>query len=117
MHHHGKIWGNTATLFTANSVEVHRIEGTKGGFCSKHKHQAKCNYFFCESGALKITVWRGGLENVTTLGPKDSTTIEPGVYHKMEFLQDTVAFEIYSAVLDPGDIQRETQGGMDALPR
>lgn len=111
----GKVWGRTSTLFYKNNVEIHRLEGKKGGFCSKHRHYAKYNRFFCESGKLKIVVSKdygsGVLDDVTILGPGDSTTVAPGDFHQFEVLEDCVCYEIYWVELDPGDIERETVGG------
>jgi mannose-6-phosphate isomerase-like protein (cupin superfamily) len=112
----GKIWGSTTPLFCKNNVEIHRIEGKKGGFCSWHCHRSKYNRFLIESGRLKITISKdygsGVLEDETIIGPGQQTTVAPGEYHKFEVLEDCVAFEIYWVELDPGDIERETVGGI-----
>jgi mannose-6-phosphate isomerase-like protein (cupin superfamily) len=111
----GKIWGSTSPLFCKNNVEIHRIEGNKGGFCSWHKHGAKYNRFFVESGTIKVTVQKdygsGTLEDVTILLPGQQTTVAPGDYHKFEVLEDCVAYEIYWVELNPADIERITVGG------
>ena len=54
---HGKIWGNTESIFDKNNVSVHRIQANKGYMCSKHYHLHKHNMFYVEKGMLKIEVW------------------------------------------------------------
>ena len=111
----GKVWGKTSPVFFGNNVEIHRIEGKKGGFCSKHKHNAKYNMFFVESGKLEVTVFKDYgsevLEDVTVLGPQTSTTVAPGDMHQFRVLEDCVAYEIYWVELSATDIERENVGG------
>ena len=112
----GKVWGNTSMIFHENNVEMSRIEVKKGGYCSKHKHQHKFNLFFIEKGILKITVYRQDagqtMEDITILKDRDSTYVEPSLFHCFEALEDTVAYEIYWTELDVNDIERETVGGI-----
>ena len=112
----GKIWGSTSPIFCKNNVEIHRIEGNKGGYCSWHRHQSKYNRFFVEKGTIKVTVQKdygsGELEDETIIGPGQQTTVSPGDYHKFEVLEDCVVYEIYWVELDPNDIDRLTVGGM-----
>ena len=111
----GKIWGSTSLLFCKNNVEIHRIQGNKGGYCSWHRHQSKFNRFFVESGIIKVTTQKdygsGVLEDETILLPGQQTTVSPGQYHKFEVIEDCVAYEIYWIELDPNDIERLTVGG------
>ena len=121
MHKAGKVWGKTELLLANHSVEFHRIETIKGGVCSKHKHEHKCNGFFVESGRMLIRVWKDyGLKNTlsqvdeTILETGDFTQVKPGEYHQFEALEDTVAFELYwTEVLNHNDIVRETVGYID----
>lgn len=112
----GKVWGSTTPLFCKNNVEIHRIEGKKGGFCSLHRHKYKFNRFLVEKGVLKVTISKdygsGILDDVTVVGPGQQTTVWPGEFHSFEVLEDCVAFEIYWVELDPDDIERETVGGI-----
>ena len=111
----GKIWGKTSPIFCKNNVEIHRLEGKKGGFCSRHRHWAKFNRFFVERGKIKVTITKdygsGILDDVTIIGPGEQTTVSPGDLHSFEILEDCVAYEIYWVELDPDDIERETVGG------
>ena len=109
-----KIWGSTCKLFDRNNVEVHRIQVKDGGFCSKHWHKYKFNLFYVESGRLWIRQWlANGDSSDIALVPGESLTVRPGVLHRFEALEDTVAYEIYWAELDD-DIYRESQGGIKA---
>jgi quercetin dioxygenase-like cupin family protein len=108
----GKIWGNTESLFNRNNVSIHRIEGQKGGYCSKHRHEAKWNKFYVEAGELKIEQWSGDMVDVTVLKAGESCEVAPGVYHRFSVLRDCVAYEIYWVSLDAEDITRVDQGGV-----
>jgi quercetin dioxygenase-like cupin family protein len=109
----GKVWGETARIFIGNNVEMHRIVGKKGGYCSKHAHEHKYNMFFCEQGVLKIIEWKedSGTVDVTFLKNCDSCVVPPGSYHKFEVVEDCVAYEIYWVTLESSDINREDHGG------
>lgn len=112
----GKVWGKTSTIFNKNNVEVCRIEGNEGGYCSRHMHQHKYNMFFVESGSLKITIENDyGTEilyDITELGPGDSAVVPPGHWHKFEVLEDCIAYEIYWVELEQSDIERSSVGGI-----
>ena len=109
----GKAWGSTSTIFNNINVQVNRITGIKGGYSSKHKHISKYNLLWCESGRLKIKVWKNyKLIDETILGPQQSTIVKPGEYHCFEVLEDnTVAFEVYWVELQESDIVRKGHGG------
>lgn len=113
MSYAGKTWGNTRTIFSNHVLELHRIEINKGGFCSKHKHNWKWNGFYVEQGELLIRVWKNDydLTDETILRPGDFTQVKPGEFHQFEAIKETVAFELYFAEFNHGDIVRETVGG------
>ena len=48
----GKVWGQTELVFANSNIEFHRIDISKGGICSKHKHNYKFNSFYVVSGKL-----------------------------------------------------------------
>lgn len=109
----GKVWGSTSLLFCKNNVEVHRIEGNKNCYCSKHEHKHKYNMFFVEKGCLLIEIWKDyDLVDETIVKAGDICTVAPGQHHKFTVLEeDTVAFEIYWVELSQSDISREIVGG------
>ena len=111
----GKVWGQTELLHANGVLEFHRIETIKGGICSKHKHGFKWNGFFVETGKLLIRVWKNdyNLVDETILEDGDFTQVKPGEYHQFEALEDTIAFELYWAEFDHGDIIRESVGTMN----
>lgn len=111
----GKVWGHTSPIFERNNVEIHRIVGKKGGYCSKHRHQMKFNKFFVERGSLEIRVWKDdqGLIDTTILGPLQTCIVAPTEKHQFRVLEDnTVAYEIYWTEINANDIVRESSGGI-----
>lgn len=113
MDRNGKIWGCTSKLFSKNNVEVHRIEGSRGGRSSMHMHTTKWSMFFVERGKIAVEVEKTDydLTDRTILGAGQSTILKPGEYHRFEVLQPgTVCYEIYWVELDPNDIVRRDVG-------
>ena len=110
----GKIWGNTEMIHKNGVLEFHRIEFNKGFKCSEHEHKYKWNGFYIESGKMLIRVWQDdqNLIDETILEAGDFTTVKPGKFHQFEGLEDGVAFELYWAEFDHGDIERETVGSV-----
>lgn len=109
----GKIWGTTSIIFSKNNVEVHRIVGESSSYSSKHKHDHKYNMFFVEEGHMVIDIWKDyGLVDSTILLKGQSCTVEPGLYHRFNIIQPSVAYEFYWVQLDVGDIIREDVGGI-----
>lgn len=108
----GKVWGTTSQLFNKNNVEIHRITGIKGGYCSKHYHASKFNQFFVEKGSLIVRIWKGEQVDETVLKEGMSCTIPPNEVHQFEVLEEgTVAYEIYWTELEGEDIVRLSEGG------
>ena len=108
----GKLWGRTSPIFARNNVEIHRIEGTAGGYCSRHFHAHKHNLFFVERGRLMIEAWANGDEaDVTELGAGEFCTVPPGHPHRFTDHEACVAFEVYWVELSGEDIVRESRGG------
>ena len=113
MQKEGKFWGTTSPIFMGNNVEVHRIVGKIGCYCSEHKHNSKFNMFFIESGKFAITTWKdgSGKPDYTYLSNGDSCVVPPGYFHKFEVLESGVAYEIYWTELRSDDIVRRFSGG------
>jgi mannose-6-phosphate isomerase-like protein (cupin superfamily) len=112
----GKVWGTTQCIFKTDATEAWFINAKKGGYCSEHFHKHKWNRFFVIKGKMNIKIFRNDndedLIDQTTLGPGQSTDVQPGVFHIFEALEDCQALEIYWVSLDPDDIERRTHGGM-----
>ena len=109
-----KIWGSTCKLFDLNNVEVHRIEVKSGGYCSEHRHKYKHNMFYVESGRLWIRKWLTSSQPVDiAVEAGNKLSVPPGIVHRFEALEATVAYEIYWAELDE-DIERLKPGGLKA---
>jgi mannose-6-phosphate isomerase-like protein (cupin superfamily) len=117
---YSKIWGLTKSLLDNPNFELHRIDIKKGGYCSKHYHKNKHNYFYVVSGILQIDVFREDSDkkivDSTILGPDESTSVPPTCIHKFIALEDTIAFELYwttnQTYLEKDDIVRFDQGGV-----
>ncbi len=111
----GKIWGTTSKLFAKNNVEVHRIEGRKGGKSSTHRHNSKISMFFVEFGSIKVCIEKLDytLTDTTIISKGQSTVIYPGEYHWFEMLEDSVAYEIYWTEIDSNDIERKNVGSIN----
>jgi mannose-6-phosphate isomerase-like protein (cupin superfamily) len=115
---HGKVWGETELVFTnGDTCSVHILRIRKGGHCSEHQHLHKSNVFVILSGRLEITQWPKGtdvesIEDITILGPDETTDIHPGIWHTFRALEDTVCIELYHGRLFDDDIKRRTQGGV-----
>jgi len=111
----GKVWGTTQQLFGKNNVSIHRIDVNAGGFCSKHKHEHKWNYFYVEVGELTVSVWKNDYDLVDkiTLQEGEGIHIKPGEFHMFEnnSRNNTIVYEIYWTELNESDIVRENVGG------
>jgi quercetin dioxygenase-like cupin family protein len=107
MNKSAKVWGITSEIFSNDSSSIHRIEIVKDQFCSKHLHEYKYNMFFVENGKILVHKWENNTKNTIVLNPKDSTVIEPNIYHQFEALEDSVVYEIYYNKLNNNDIVRD----------
>jgi|TARA_R110002020_G_scaffold59967_3_gene162998 mannose-6-phosphate isomerase-like protein (cupin superfamily) len=110
----GKVWGTTEPLIVNSSLEIHRIKIVKGGYCSLHKHQSKCNAFYVISGKLIIERHKKDYKLVdkTTLKGGEFTIVPAGEPHKFESIEKTEALEIYWCELNHNDIIRQDVGGL-----
>lgn len=109
----GKIWGTTERQIAMPLFEKHLLRIKPKHRCSLHKHHCKWNAFTVISGVLFIDVV---LENkaidTTVLGPGESTTVPPGVYHRFRTGDEPcIATEDYYPETLSEDIQRMDQGG------
>lgn len=111
----GKAWGVTRKIYRGPVNELHHISVKKGGYCSEHQHK-KYNLFYVISGKLEISIWRDEKakmpEDVTVLGPEETSAVPPEFYHKFRALEDTECIELYYVLLEESDIERRMQGGL-----
>ena len=109
-----KVWGTTQLIFDRGGVEMHRIVGLAGGYCSKHKHHYKYNLFYVERGRLRVVVFADGdlIDEERILSAGESMVIRPGQFHRFWIQEhETVAYELYYLDGCPHDIIREDVGG------
>jgi mannose-6-phosphate isomerase-like protein (cupin superfamily) len=113
----GKIWGQTELIHANGVLEFHRIEYKAGYKCSEHEHQFKWNGFYVESGKMIVRVWQNDYDLVdeTLLLPGDFTQVKPGCIHQFEGVTDGVAFELYWAEFNHGDIKRRSVGSENTV--
>jgi mannose-6-phosphate isomerase-like protein (cupin superfamily) len=112
-----KLWGRTRRLLVLPGYQVDEIEGRRGGESSLHLHKEKHNSFLCIEGGLDILVPFGDQEMIwKRLTPRDCVTVPAGTKHRMRFVTDCRALEIYvplgpgSGPVDPEDIVRFDEG-------
>lgn len=108
MNKFGKIWGFSSNIFLNEFVQIDRIEILKEQSCSKHLHEHKYNMFFVESGKILVHKWENNTKNTIVLNAKDSTIIQPNIYHQFEALEDSIVYEIYYIKLNNDDIIRDS---------
>ena len=110
-----KVWGNTEKILHRPDLHLHRLDIEAGGYCSRHKHGGRFNWFFVESGNLLVETWPDGpCEAVDTehLLPGDVLVVQPGMIHRFRAATDVVCFEAYWSEVDDSDIERLDTGGM-----
>lgn len=110
-----KVWGKTRCLVRRHDFEVHYLQIVAGGYCSRHRHNAKWNQFFVVSGKLRVRCFNpnGESDYVQTLGPGEILLVAPGRLHRFEAPEDCEAMETYwTDPVDPYDIERIDQGGI-----
>lgn len=107
-----KLWGTTETIFLNAQLQIDHVRGLAGGASSMHLHRGKANTFIVVRGVLGVrfsddVLWRVLAEN-------ESFTVRPGIKHRMTFLADCEAIEVYHAEpgtkIDPVDIVRFDEG-------
>lgn len=109
-----KVWGTTECVIANAVFEKHRLDIKPGHRCSLHRHKVKWNSFTVISGRLFIDVYSDKLNTLvpTELGPGDSTTVGPGVFHQFRTgAEPCLATEEYYTETLSEDIERLNQGG------
>lgn len=107
------LWGTSERLCLSCVLQIELIRGGKGGRSSLHRHHRKTNKFLVLQGTLRLHIETGcepQVIDLTPCGVCSEITIPAGVLHRMEFIEDAVAIEVYewtgAAPLDPDDIER-----------
>jgi quercetin dioxygenase-like cupin family protein len=115
-----KVWGwSTRVLFIEGQVQVERIYIKPGGYSSIHEHRHKANQFIVIAGQLKVNLFDGQnkLEESTLIGPGDVEIVYPPHRHQFVATTEVDGFEVYwipdKGRLDPDDITRYSDGGLD----
>ena len=88
---YGKIWGETADIFTINNFSIKRLELKAGFRCSEHYHLYKDNMFYVEDGAILVS-FDGKEKKIIS---NDGIIIGNGSKHFFTALQNSVVYEIY----------------------
>ena len=115
-----KVWGQTEMILDAGTIQVHRITGLRGGYCSRHYHDFKHNLFLLIFGRMRVESWdQTGAMSVVDLAPGDVCSIAPPTVHRFRVLEPCVAIELYFAThgtVNPDDITRLDVGGIEQSP-
>ena len=110
-----KLWGRTRRLLLLPDCQVDEVSGLRGGASSMHMHREKHNAFLILQGGMDILVPVGAGEVIfKRLVARDCVTIPAGTKHRMVFVTDCRALEIYTPAglgpVDPADIVRFDEG-------
>ena len=109
----GKTWGQTATVYQNEAIDIQHLDINAAGYCSIHKHSHKFNLFYVIKGLLEVRVKKSyGLTDITHLRDGQSMIVAPGQLHQFIARTDVVGLEVYFTELSE-DIQRKSCGGED----
>jgi len=98
-----KGWGFEKWIVNCKDYCGKLLYFAKGKKCSWHYHKLKDEYFYVQSGKIKIYFSdNDDLNNANTciLGPGDNFHVYVGLRHRMEALQDTELFEFSTQHFD-----------------
>lgn len=107
-----KLWGTTQRVLLTPKIQIEHICGRAGAASSLHLHQHRHNYFVVLSGCLRIEVL-ADQEHAVRLNRGRSLLVHAGILHRMVFVEDSEAVEIYftdGPPVDPEDIRRLSPG-------
>jgi len=105
-----KVWGERRRIHLDSKNEIDLLYVKKDTFCSTHTHEKKINKFIVVSGAVRIETEYGA----QILRKNDVWEVNPPLKHRFYALADSIMIEIAytkSTVINPDDINRESQGG------
>jgi len=89
-----KPWGKEEVLEINDRYMVKRLTMHKGHRCSLQYHQKKKETIYVLQGQLRVLTGSGPQElSPQVYGPHQNITIEPGILHRMEAVEDCVYLE------------------------
>ena len=111
-----KNWGFKYNLFTSTTISVDLCWMVQGGVTSWHVHDYKYNVINVVSGKLKIErATEHPTNQIKIIGPNEDYRrfeIQPGYYHSITALENTVFIEIDHVKCQKEDIIRTDEGGI-----
>ncbi len=105
-----KPWGTSERILLTHDLQIERINGNAGCASSLHLHASRHNLFFVLDGCLRVDRWGFAPK---TLCRGESLLVPAGLIHRMIFVEDSTALEVYytdGADVDPEDIKRLAAG-------
>ena len=102
-------WGNRLITFKWTGGIVTLLWLKKNQRCSYHIHNQAYNQFTVIEGKLGVKTDKG---YTTILLPKQTFTVEPGVFHEFQTYESRcIVEEIAYVKYNPNDINRRSLGG------
>lgn len=102
-------WGERLRTFQWDGGLVTLLFLQPNKRCSWHVHKANWNQFTLITGKVGIKTDRG-FETILK-NPKDTFTVEPGVWHEFRVYEHSVVEEVAYRMFDENDIDRKELGG------
>lgn len=111
-----KVWGERRRIHLDALNEIDLLYVKKDTFCSTHTHKYKANKFIVVQGKVRVETEFGH----RVLTKNESWEVNPPMKHRFYALEDSIMIEIAcintvqwntTGEIDPGDINRESQGG------
>lgn len=103
-----KVWGERWVIRRDSIHETAILLLQKDTRCSWHKHKTKWNLFVVLKGKVGIVTEDG--EAILTHG--EEFMVAPGTMHEFRVYEHGVMIEEMFVEYDPGDIERENEGGV-----
>lgn len=113
-----KVWGRTQCTASGGFYSHHKLEITKGGFCSLHFHRHRGNLFKVQSGVVRVVRCYAWQIEVDVLYKGDELIMPALVPHQFHVIESGTMEEEYfpwrgQHPIALSDIERLTEGGLD----
>lgn len=96
-----KPWGSEFLIYSGPQYSFKLLFMKAGHSCSLQYHLSKHENCAVQSGLLKLYIGKtADALNEIILSPRDAYTIEPGMIHRMEAIEDTYYFEASTSELN-----------------